>query len=71
MSTKRCYLCLFLLIAIQVPMLGQNRIQPELFDVPEIKSSWDDLTDGIETLEDWQKRRALLKQLPGTIERSA
>ena len=43
-------------------MLGQNRIQPELFDVPEIKSSWDDLTDGIETLEDWQKRRALLKQ---------
>ena len=30
--------------------------------MPEIKSSWDDLTDGIETLEDWQKRRALLKQ---------
>ena len=62
MSTKRSFLCLFLLIAIQVSLLGQNRVQPELFEVPEIKSSWDDLTDGIETLEDWQKRRALLKQ---------
>ncbi len=62
MSTKHCYLCLFLLIAINVPLAGQNRVQPELFEVPEIKSSWDDLTDGIDNLEDWQKRRAILKQ---------
>ena len=62
MSIKRCFFCLFLLIAIKIPLLGQNRVQPELFEVPEIKSSWDDLTDGIENLEDWQKRRAILKQ---------
>ncbi|MGY8671291.1 MAG: dienelactone hydrolase family protein [Verrucomicrobiia bacterium] len=41
---------------------AQNRAQPEFFVVPEIRSSWDDLTDGIETLEDWHKRRAVLKQ---------
>lgn len=62
MSTEHCFFSLFLLIAINVPLSGQNRVQPELFEVPEIKSSWDDLTDGIETLEDWQKRRAILKQ---------
>lgn len=41
---------------------AQNRTQPELFEVPEIRSSWDDLTDGIETKADWQKRRTVLKQ---------
>ncbi len=32
------------------------------FDVPEIRSSWDDLTDGIKSKDDWHKRRAVLKQ---------
>lgn len=41
---------------------AQNRTQPELFEVPEIRSSWDDLTVGIKTKADWQKRRAVLKQ---------
>ena len=29
---------------------------------PPIESSWDDLTEGIMTREDWQNRRAMLKQ---------
>ena len=39
------------LILFFVPLVAnaQNRKQPELFEVPEIRSSWDDLTDGIET----------------------
>ncbi|WP_166830747.1 dienelactone hydrolase family protein [Thalassoroseus pseudoceratinae] len=41
---------------------AQNRIQPELFEVPEIQSTWDDLTEGIESREDWEKRQSQLKQ---------
>jgi len=41
---------------------SQNRKQSELFEIPEIHSSWDDLTDGIETKSDWLKRRAVLKE---------
>lgn len=43
-------------------VVAQNRRQPDLFAVPEIQSSWDDLTDGIRTLEEWRSRRAILKQ---------
>ena len=31
-------------------------------DPPVIKSSWDDLTEGIETREDWNRHRRVLKQ---------
>ncbi len=31
-------------------------------DPPVIRSSWDDLTEGIKTREDWHQRRTLLKQ---------
>jgi len=62
MSTKLCFLFLYLLIVVQTETFGQNRVQPELFEVPEIESSWDDLTDGIETAENWQKRKSILKQ---------
>lgn len=41
---------------------AQNRKQPELFEVPAIQSSWDDLTDGIKTREDWEKRQEILRQ---------
>ena len=40
----------------------QNLKRSDLFDVPEIRSSWDDLTAGIKTKDDWRKRRAVLKQ---------
>lgn len=36
--------------------------QASLFEVPKIHSSWDDLTDGIDTKADWRKRRAELKK---------
>jgi len=32
------------------------------FDVPAIQSSWDDLTAGLETREQWHERRKVLKQ---------
>lgn len=52
------------LVLCCVPLVAnaQNRKQPELFEVPQIRSSWDDLTDGIETREDWEKRRVVLRQ---------
>ena len=54
---------LFLAILLLSPSVGaQNRIQPELFDVPEIRSSWDDLTQDISTKDEWLKRRVVLKQ---------
>jgi len=52
------------LILLALPMVAsaQNRKQPELFEVPEIRSSWDDLTAGLQTKDDWRKRRAVLKR---------
>lgn len=41
---------------------GQNRNDSSLFAVPEIRSTWDDLTDGVKTQSDWHKRRVDLKQ---------
>lgn len=40
----------------------QTRDDPALREVPEIHSSWDDLTDGITTKADWHQRRIELKQ---------
>ncbi len=51
-----------LLLIVPATASAQNRKQVELFDVPEIRSSWDDLTDGIKTPEDWRKRRVVLRQ---------
>ena len=52
------------LMAVFIPLIAnaQNRKQPELFDVPEIRSSRDDLTDGVQTSADWQKRRIVLRK---------
>lgn len=52
------------LILLALPGVGrsQTRKQPELFEVPDIQSSWDDLTVGIQTKGDWQARRAVLKE---------
>lgn len=40
---------------------AQNRVDPSLFQVPSIQSSWDDLLVGIESEEDWKSRRETLK----------
>jgi len=49
-------------LGIPALAMGQVDARPDLFEVPEIRSTWDDLTDGVSTQEDWQKRRAVLKQ---------
>ena len=52
------------LILFVVPLVAnaQNRSQPELFEIPGIRSSWHDLTEGIKPAEDWRKRRVILRQ---------
>lgn len=62
MSLKFLIIPLLSLVAFQVSVFSQNRTQPELFEVPDIQSSWDDLTEGVNSPEDWRERRALLKQ---------
>ncbi len=56
----------FLILAMPALLAGVAKAQPadtqDLFQVPVIRSSWDDLTEGIETREDWQRRREVLKQ---------
>ena len=58
----KCAWFAVLLLLLSTDADAQNRKQPELFKVPEIRSSWDDLTEGINTKNDWHKRRAVLKQ---------
>ena len=41
--------------------ISQDEKHSALFHVPQIKSSWDDLTDGIRTQADWHKRRVEIK----------
>ena len=55
--------CLLAIVAISAltPVFGQP--SPRTVSAPPIiESSWDDLTDGIETPAQWQNRRASLKQ---------
>lgn len=52
---------ILLLLLTSGVLSAQNRKQPELFEVPEIVSSWDDLTEGIETKGDWEARREILR----------
>jgi pimeloyl-ACP methyl ester carboxylesterase len=58
---KILWIVLSLFVASSIAT-AQNRKRPELFEVPQIRSSWDDLTDGIETADDWRQRRKILKQ---------
>lgn len=51
-----------LLLILPLVATAQNRSQPELFEVPEIHSTWDDLTEGVRTAEDWTQRRRILHQ---------
>ena len=44
------------------PVLAQVRKRPGLFRVPEIRTSWDDLLEGVKTKKDWKQRRAILKK---------
>ena len=55
-------LVLVVLVVVTGRAQAQSRARPELFEVPEVRSSWDDLTDGLKTREDWRQRRIVLKQ---------
>lgn len=55
-------LLLLLLPGLALPAAAQNRTDPALFEVPEIRSSWDDLTDGLASVEDWESRRQVLRE---------
>lgn len=46
----------------RIPPAGAARTDATLFEVPRIQSSWDDLTAGIASPEQWQERKKLLKQ---------
>ena len=52
----------FLFLCRSSSATAQNRTDPGLFEVPEIKSSWDDLAEGIQTRAEWEAHRAQLKQ---------
>ncbi|MEL6104712.1 MAG: dienelactone hydrolase family protein [Planctomycetota bacterium] len=62
MKTAYIFLSLLVLLGSSFAANAQNRAQPELFDVPEIRSTWDDLTNGIESVDDWHARRSVLKR---------
>ena len=53
---------LWFLMGLAAALPAQNRKQAELFEVPEIVSSWDDLTAGLKSPADWEQRRQVLKQ---------
>ena len=52
---------LFITILCAISLGAQEADRVNLFLVPEIESSWDDLTDGITTKEDWLDRKSKLK----------
>ncbi|NND07231.1 MAG: hypothetical protein HKN87_12700 [Saprospiraceae bacterium] len=59
---KRCHLLILLFTGLCTLRLSAQVSQTELFLVPEIKSSWDDLTHGIKTKEDWTVRKLQLRE---------
>jgi len=64
-SLMRRNVAVFAMFALPVvgrSVKAQSSAPPDLFQVPEVRSSWDDLTEGVETTEDWQRRRKVLKQ---------
>lgn len=46
----------------QVPVPTRPRTDPALFEVPPVRSTWTDLTDGADTPEAWKHRKAELRQ---------
>jgi hypothetical protein len=53
---------LMLMIATSTVVTADQSAPRRRSDPPVIQSSWDDLLDGIKTAEDWQPRRAVLRQ---------
>ena len=49
-------------IALAAAANGDAAPARQRSEAPVIRSSWDDLVEGIDTLEDWRKRRPILRQ---------
>ena len=62
MRRKSLILALSALFVGPAVCSAQSDETPDLFQVPVVKSSWDDLTEGIKTQEDWRKRRDILRK---------
>ncbi len=62
MCRKSLILALSVLLVESSVCSAQSDEPPDLFQVPVVKSSWDDLTEGIKTIEDWRQRREILKK---------
>jgi len=62
MCRKSLIPALFVLFVGSSVCDAQSDETPDLFQVPVVKSSWDDLTEGIKTQEDWRKRREVLRK---------
>ena len=58
----RIFTCLACVTALSQQLPAQQQAGPMPVQVPEIKSSWDDLLEGVKTVEDWTVRRALLRE---------
>jgi dienelactone hydrolase len=50
------------ILLLSLAAQAQDSKRSPLFDVPEIYSSWDDLTRGIDSRDHWHARRRMLKQ---------
>ena len=50
------------ILLLSLAAQAQDSKRSPLFDVPEIYSSWDDLTRGIDSRDNWHARRRMLKQ---------
>jgi len=62
MCRKSLILALFALFVGRSVCSAQSDEARDLFQVPVIQSSWDDLTEGIKTQEDWRQRREVLRK---------
>ncbi|MGI9428868.1 MAG: dienelactone hydrolase family protein, partial [Bythopirellula sp.] len=52
----------FTVASIPASLWAQQAKRPRQVEIPQIRSSWDDLTEGITTPDQWHRRRAVLKQ---------
>lgn len=61
MNTRNTLLIVCVLLGPAADVRGQSAPRP-VSDPPEITSSWDDLTEGLQSPQDWQERKKILRQ---------
>ncbi len=58
----RTFISTLTVFLLAIVLQAQDSQRSPLFDIPEIHSSWDDLTHGINSRDEWHARRVVLKQ---------